>query len=80
MKLVSLIEKIGFSQHLSKDVEDVTADKFEDFGEIIGFDDQEEEENEEDEDNINDETKEKANAPIPFKPQVLYGGTRKSDS
>ena len=32
MKLVSLIEKIGFSQHLSKDVEDVTADKFEDFG------------------------------------------------
>ena len=36
MKLVSLIEKIGFSQHLSKDVEDVTADKFEDFGITVG--------------------------------------------
>ena len=36
MKLASLIEKIGFSRHLSKDVEDVTADKFEDFGVTVG--------------------------------------------
>ena len=36
MKLRSLIEKIGFSKHLSKSVEDVAADKFEDFGINVG--------------------------------------------
>ena len=36
MKLKSLIEKIGFSKHLSKDVDDVAADKFEDFGITVG--------------------------------------------
>ena len=36
MKLKPLIEKIGFSKHLSKGVEDVAADKFEDFGVTVG--------------------------------------------
>ena len=36
MKLNSLIEKIGFGAKRSKSVDDVTADKFEDFGVYVG--------------------------------------------
>ena len=35
-KLKNLLNEIGFSKRLSKDVEDVTADKFEDFGVNVG--------------------------------------------
>ena len=35
-KLTQLLNEIGFSKRLSKDVEDVTADKFEDFGVNVG--------------------------------------------
>ena len=35
-KLTQLLNEIGFSKRLSKDVEDVTADKFEDFGVTVG--------------------------------------------
>ena len=35
-KLKDLLNEIGFSKRLSKDVEDVTADKFEDFGVNVG--------------------------------------------
>ena len=36
MKLNSLIEKIGFGAKRSKSVDDVTTDKFEDFGVTVG--------------------------------------------
>ena len=36
MKLISLLEKIGFGQYTSKDVDDVAVDKFEDFGVYVG--------------------------------------------
>jgi len=35
-KLTQLLNEIGFSKRLSKDVEDVTVDKFEDFGVNVG--------------------------------------------
>jgi hypothetical protein len=36
MKLISLLEKIGFGQYTSKGVDDVVVDKFEDFGVYVG--------------------------------------------
>ena len=36
MKLISLLEKIGFGKYTSKEVDDVVVDKFEDFGVYVG--------------------------------------------
>ena len=36
MKLISLLEKIGFGKYTSKGVDDVVVDKFEDFGVYVG--------------------------------------------
>ena len=36
MKLAPLINEIGFGDRLSKSVDDVTSDKFEDFGVYVG--------------------------------------------
>ena len=36
MKLVNLVNEIGFRDRASKSVDDVTADKFEDFGVTVG--------------------------------------------
>ena len=59
-------------------------DKFEEFGDVIGFDDELEEgdEGDIDEEAESERGEEKQRQPetIPFQPQLFYGGTREGDS
>lgn len=59
-------------------------DKFEQFGEVFGLEEDEESEEEKDSDtnggDVDEERKQERPETIPFQPQLFYGGTREGDS